>query len=153
MLEADRYWAYFDEAWKKVIERFFPHFLRFFVPQLYEDVDFSKWFFLDKEMEQLAQRSLKGSKFVDKLVQVYLKDGSERWILVHIEVQAEEDEEFSLRMFRYFYRIFDRYGKPVVSVAILASPESEAVAGKFELKEYGSGIEFQYLTRKLMRYE
>jgi len=154
MPEPDRYWAYFDEAWKKVIERFFPQFLRFFVPELYADVDFSEQFtFLDKEMEQLAQRSLKGSKFVDKLVQVYLKDGSERWILVHIEVQAEEDEEFSLRMFRYFYRIFDRYGKPVVSVAILASPESEAATGRFELKEYGSGIEFQYLTRKLMNYE
>ncbi|MBI1930108.1 cytosolic protein [Candidatus Poribacteria bacterium] len=59
----------------------------------------------------------------------------------------------SLRMFRYFYRIFDRYGKPVVSVATLASPESEAATGRFELKEYGSGIEFQYLTRKLMNYE
>jgi len=154
MPESSRYWTYFDEAWKKIIERFFPQFLEFFIPELYADVDFSKPFtFLDKEMEQLAQQSFGGSKFVDKLVQVFLKDGSDRWILVHIEVQGDEDKAFSLRMYRYFYRIFDRHGKPVVSIAILASFESEVATGTFELKEYGSGVEFQYLTFKLMRYE
>ena len=77
MLESSsRYWTYFDEAWKKVLERFFPQFLRFFVPELYEAVDFQKPFdFLDKEMEQISQQSLKGAKFVDKLVKVFLKDG------------------------------------------------------------------------------
>ena len=124
------------------------------LPDLYKDVDFSKDFnFLDKEMEQLGQQSLKGSKFVDKLVQVFLKDGSDRWILIHIEVQGDADEEFSLRMFRYFYRIFDRHGRGIVSLAILTSPASESAEGKFELKEYGSGVEFQYLTFRLMRYE
>ena len=32
MAEADRYRTYFDEAWKKVLERFFPKLLRFFLP-------------------------------------------------------------------------------------------------------------------------
>ncbi|MDI6794513.1 MAG: transposase, partial [bacterium] len=87
MTNQDRYWAYFDEAWKKIIERFFPQLLRFFVPDLYEDVDFSKGItFLDKEMEQLSKRSVKGAKYVDKLAKVYLKSGEEQWILVHIEV-------------------------------------------------------------------
>jgi hypothetical protein len=64
-------------------------------------------------MEQLAIRSLKGAKYVDKLVKVHLKDGKEEWLLVHIEVQGYPDEEFSERMFRYFYKIFDRHGKRV----------------------------------------
>ena len=68
-----------------MIERFFPQFLRFFVLDLCNDVGFSRgFFFLDKEMEQLSQQSIKGAKFVDKLVQVFLKDGNEQWILVHI---------------------------------------------------------------------
>ena len=80
------YWASFDEAWKKVIERFFPQLLGFFIPELYEDVDLEKKIsFLDKEMEQLGIRSQKGAKYVDKLVEVPLKDGKEQWILVLFE--------------------------------------------------------------------
>ena len=154
MQNQDRYWAYFDEAWKKVIERFFPQLLRFFVPNLYEDVDFSKGFsFLDKEMEQLSIRSVKGAKYVDKLVKVYLKDGKEQWILVHIEVQGYSDKDFSLRMFRYFYKVFERYGKRVVSLAILTGTERIPEEGRFELKTYGSGVDFRYLTFRLMAYD
>ncbi|MCZ6678330.1 MAG: transposase [Candidatus Poribacteria bacterium] len=154
MSEPNRYWTYFDEAWKKVIERFFPQFLYFFVPALYEDVDFSKPFtFLDKELEQMSQKSIRGSKFVDKLAKVFLKDGNEQWILIHIEIQADTDDDFSLRMFRYFYRIFDQHGERIVSMAVLAGSENRAVKGRYELKAYGSGIEFQYLTFKLIDYE
>ena len=154
MSEPNRYWHYFDEAWKQVIERFFPGFLHFFIPDLYEDVDFSRRFeFLDKEMEQLSQRSQKGAKYVDKLVKVFLKDGSEEWILVHIEVEADAKEGFSQRMFRYFYRIFDRYGRQVVSIAILTGEASETVDGKYERTAYGSGVDFRYLVSRLMDYQ
>ena len=149
-----RYRTYFDEAWKKVIERFFPQFLLFFAPKLYEDVDFSQPFtFLNKEMQQLSKKGLKGSKFVDKLVKIYLKDGSEQWLLVHIEIQGDEDKDFPLRMFRYFYRIFDRYGKPIVSIAVVTGPANWKPTRKYELKLYDSGIEFQYLMSTLMDYE
>jgi len=154
MINEDRYWKYFDEAWKKIIERFFPELLQFFVPDLYQDVDFSKEVtFLDKEMEQLSLTAVKGAKYVDKLVKVYLKDGEEQWILVHIEVQGYPDKEFSLRMFRYFYRIFDRYGKRIVSLAILTGLEICPDEGRYELKTYGSGVEFQYLSFRLMDYD
>ena len=48
-------------------------------------------------MQKLSQQALKGAKVVDKLVKAYLKDGSEQWILVHIEVQGDEDKDFSQR--------------------------------------------------------
>ncbi len=154
MTNQDRYWAYFDEAWKKVIERFFPQLLRFFVPKLYEDVDFSKGVsFLDKEMEQLSIRSVKGAKYVDKLAKVYLKDGSEQWILVHIEVQGYPDKEFSERMFRYFYRIFDRHGRRIVSMAILTGSERGTGDGRYALEAYGSGVDFRYLSFRLIDYD
>ncbi|MDI6795173.1 MAG: hypothetical protein QME81_20295, partial [bacterium] len=61
----DRYWAYFDEAWKKIIERFFPQLLCFFVPKLYKDVDFSKGFdFLDKEMKVSSSNLMVSKKVV-----------------------------------------------------------------------------------------
>ena len=113
MLEpSSQYLTYFDEAWKQIIEQFFPQFIRFFVPELHQEIDFQKRVtFLDKEMEQLGQQALTGAKVVDKLAQVSLKVGGEQWILVHIEVQGDADQDFSLRMFRYFYRIFDRHGQ------------------------------------------
>ena len=149
-----QYWQYFDEAWKQIIERFFPQFVRFFVPELHEAIDFQKPLtFLDKEMEQLGQQALKGAKVVDKLVKVFLKDGGEQWILIHIEIQGDEDKDFSLRMFRYFYRIFDRYGKEVVSIAVLTEKASGTADGRFEQKAFGSGVEFHYLPFNLMDYE
>ncbi|MFH1860185.1 MAG: Rpn family recombination-promoting nuclease/putative transposase, partial [bacterium] len=154
MTNQDKYWTYFDEAWKKIIERFFPQLLCFFVPELYENVDLSKGIdFLDKEMEQLSMTSVKGAKYVDKLAKVYLKDGNEQWILVHIEVQGQQDTDFSLRMFRYFYRIFDRYGKRIVSMAILTGSEKGKIDGEYNLKSYGSGVEFKYLSFRLMDYD
>ena len=56
MLESrDQYLTYFDEAWKQIIERFFPQFVRFFVPELHEAIDFQQPVtFLDKEMEEFG---------------------------------------------------------------------------------------------------
>jgi hypothetical protein len=150
----DTYWKYFDEAWKKIIERFFPYMLRFFIPNLYQDADLSNGFiFLDKEMEQLSKKSKKGAKYVDKLVKVRLKDGRDQWILVHIEVQGYADKEFPERMFRYFYRIFDKYNEKIVSLALMTGTEKGESEGKFESKAYGSGVEFQYLSPRLMEYD
>ncbi|MEW5767767.1 MAG: hypothetical protein AB1797_09100 [bacterium] len=103
-------------------------------------------------MKKLSLKAVKGAKHVDKLVKVYLKEGGEQWILVHIEVQGSPEKDFSLRMFRYFYLIFDRYGQKVVSMAILTGPKRVAEEGRYELKTYGSGVEFQYLSFRLMDY-
>ena len=35
---SNQYWTYFNEAWKQIIERFFPQFVRFFVPELHEAI-------------------------------------------------------------------------------------------------------------------
>lgn len=153
----DTYYKYFDEAWKKIIERFFPYMLRFFIPHLYQDVDFSNDFiFLDKELEQLSKKSKKGAKYVDKLVKVQLKDGEDQWILVHIEIQGYSDKEFPERMFRYYYRIYDRYSEKIASLALITGMEkgiSEGISeGRFELEAYGSGVSFRYLSPRLMDF-
>jgi len=104
-------------------------------------------------MEQLSLESLKGAKYVDKLAKVYLKCGEEQWILIHIEVQGYPDKGFSLRMFRYFYRIFDRYGKRIVSLAISTGKEKALKEGEFKLEFYGSGVRFRYLSFRLLDYD
>ena len=148
-----KYWKYFDESWKKIIEFFFPQFLRFFVPELYLDTDFSKGiYFLDKEMDQLSKSSKKGSKYVDKLAKICLKDGREQWILIHIEVQGYAGKDFPQRMFRYFYRIYDKHNEKIVSVAIMTGSEKDVTSGRFEFEAYDSGVVFRYRSYKLMDY-
>ena len=78
-----------DELWKKVIEDLFEDFLAFFMADLYKCVDLSKGYvFLDKEFAALFKDSKEKKRLPDRLVKVYLKDGSEQWILIHIEVRT-----------------------------------------------------------------
>ena len=101
---------YFDELWKTVIERLFHEFLYLFLPELGAMVDFGRGYsFLDKELQRIGLPYRKGKKFVDKLVKVHLKNGEEKWILFHVEVQGQDVADFNERMFIYFYRIFDKY--------------------------------------------
>ena len=134
---------YFDELWKKVIERLFPQFLCLFLPELGEMVDFSRdYSFLDKELQKISPPLGKGKRFVDKLAKVYLKNGEEKWILFHIEVQGQARVDFNERMFIYFYRIFDKYRVKIVSLAVITYPSK----GVFEYK-------YEFLnTRVLYKY-
>lgn len=90
-----------DILWKSLLEDIFPEFLRYFIPESDTLFDFSLSIsFLDKELEQLFPESETPNRRADKLVKVYLKDGTEQWILVHVEVQRYEDKVFGKRMFQ-----------------------------------------------------
>ena len=52
-------------------------------------------------------------------MRVHTLEGAEAWVLVHIEVQGDEDADFAKRMYIYNYRIFDRYDRRVASLAVL----------------------------------
>jgi len=109
-----------DSAWKEVLEKLFEKFLSFFFPQIHKDIDFSRGFeFLDNELQQIAVESDSGKRIIDKLVKVFLRDGSEQWLLIHIEIQGYEQKEFPERMYVYNYRIFDKHHHEVISLALL----------------------------------
>jgi hypothetical protein len=110
-----------DTLWKGILENFFDDFLRFFFKDANELFDMKKDFqFLDKELAQLfpSQANMKSPKFVDKLVKVFTKTGEEQWLLIHVEIQGYRDTNFGRRIFTYFYRILDKFDKPVTTVAI-----------------------------------
>lgn len=111
----------YDSPWKEIIESYFEQFIAFFFIEAHPDIDWSCGYeFLDKELAQVVREAESGRTIVDKLVKVWLKDGEETWLLIHIEVQSQAQADFPLRMFTYNYRLFDRYQKEVVSFAVLA---------------------------------
>ena len=57
-------------------------------------------------------------------MRVWRRDGIEQVVLVHTEIQGTREADFAKRIYVYNYRLFDRYDRPVVSLAVLgdASP-------------------------------
>ena len=77
----------YDGLWKKLIYELFEEFMLFFAPDLYEEIDFLKEpEFLQQELFQEIMQEKKGKQVADQIVKVFLKNGEEKWILIHIEV-------------------------------------------------------------------
>jgi hypothetical protein len=99
----------YDSPWKEIIERYFPDFLEFFFPQAFAEIDWKKPYeFLDQELQQLETDAEIGKRLADKVAKVWLLNGEEAWILIHIEVQGQYDRNFAERMYTYNYRLFVR---------------------------------------------
>ena len=140
--------------WKALLEDVFDYFLLFFFGDEAQKFDFKRGFeFLDKELDQLfppENNETSRLRFVDKLVKVFTIDGEEKWILVHIEVQGYNDPEFPRRMFTYFYRILDKYNKPVTSVAIFTDSNPAYAPDTYYYNFMGVKNTFTYNTYKVI---
>ncbi len=142
-----------DSPWKEAIEAYFEDLLAFFFPDIYRDINFEHGYeFLDKELAEIAHGGEVGLREADSLVKVWLKDDSERWLIIHIEVQGYFDLNFARRMFIYNYRTFDRYGVDVVSLAILADNDRQYRPQRFEVAHWGFRCFFEYPMVKLLDY-
>lgn len=95
-------------------------FILFFFPQAHAEIEWSRGReLLDKELQKVVKDAEIGQRLVDKLVKIYRTGGEEAWVLIHVEVQSQEESDFAERMFTYNYRIFDRYKRSVASLAVL----------------------------------
>ena len=142
-----------DSVWKEAIKSYFKEFMEFFFPEIAGDIAFDKGYeFLDKELERVVQDAEIGKRLADVLVKVYLRNGEEMWLIIHIEVQGYPEEGFEERMYIYNYRIFDRYRKPVVSLAVLTDPVKSFRPGRYERVYWGFGIKFWFPVVKVIDY-
>ena len=142
----------YDSPWKEVLERFFPAFLAWFFPAAHADVAWEHGYrFLDKELQKVVRDARLGRRWADKLVQVTTRDGQEDWLLVHIEVQGQREADFARRMFTYNYRLFDRYARPVVSLAVLGEGRGQTV-GQFGYGRWGGETRFTFPVVCLQDY-
>ncbi len=107
---------------------------------------------MDKELLELFPDLEKqgGSRFVDMLVKIFGTDGSEEWMLIHIEIQARNDQQFSKRMFQYFYRIYDRYDVPVTALAVFTGAGKSLPVNVFNYKFLGTEIQYKYNKYHIM---
>src|SRR4029077_3682091 len=93
-----------------------------------------------------------GRRYVDKLVKVWTREGVERWVLVHVEVQTTRDADFPERMYVYNYRIFDRYNRPVASLAVLADDDPDWRPTEFRNELFGCEAGIRFPAVKLLDF-
>jgi hypothetical protein len=143
----------FDSPWKESLELYFRAFLALFFPHIHDDIDWSRGFeFLDKELQKIVRTSEGGRLYVDKLVKVWRKNGEEAWVLIHIEVQTQRETDFAKRMYGYNIRIFDRYNRTVVSLAVLADDDPSWRPDHYEDELWGWSVRMSWPPLKLLDY-
>lgn len=145
--------ADYDSPWKEAIEQYFQEFMTFFFPPLAPQIDWVRGYeFLDKELQKVVRDAELGRRWADKLVNVWLLDGSETWLLIHIEVQSQYQADFAKRMYRYNYRLRERYNRPVVSLAVLADDHPQWRPSIYETDVLGCKVRFSFPVAKLLDY-
>ncbi len=108
--------ADYDSPWKEALERYFPAFMAFFFPEAHADIAWEKSYrFLDKELQKVLRDAELGRREIG----------------------------FARRMFSYNYRLFDRYARPVVSLAVLGEGQGET-SDCFAYGRWGSATRFTF---------
>lgn len=111
-------------------------------------------FFVEKELAEMYPEPDKGpdTRFADKLVKVFHRDGEEEWVLIHVEIQGDTSkrQEFSERMFRYFYRILDRYKRPVSAIAVFTGRDGRKMPCRFEYDYRQTRLVYEYHTLSIL---
>jgi hypothetical protein len=119
-----------DRLFKELLQTFFDEFITLFFPELRREIDLSGLRFLQQE---LFTDVTAGEKHrVDLLAEVRLK-GEESLILVHIENQAQFQPEFAERMFIYFTRLYQKFRRKILPIAIFSYETPHDEADEFQI--------------------
>jgi hypothetical protein len=131
----------YDSPWKEALDLSVEFFLAFFFPQAHADIDWSRAYErLETELQQVVREAALGPQPADKLVKVWLRGGEEAWILIHVEVQSQEEAEFPRRMFSYNTGIFDLYNHTVISLAVLGDDRASRRPDRFGYARWARGV-------------
>ena len=143
----------YDSPWKEILEAYFESFMTFFFPQAHAEIDWSQDYeFLDKELAQVVRDAELGQRRVDKLVRVALRNGQTGLVLIHVEIQSQWEADFDERMYVYNYRLFDRYRRPVASLAVLGDDRSNWRPDRYGYELLGCRVGLRFPVVKLLDY-
>lgn len=140
----------FDSPWKDALQAFFPAFLALFYADIHADINWERGYeALDKEFQQIVRHAKIGKRLADKLFKVWLRDGSEYWLL---EIQAEPEEGFEQRMFDYHCAVRKLYDQEVISLAVLCDDQPEWQPVSFSYGRWGCRMELTFRSVKILDY-
>ncbi|MEZ6142495.1 MAG: hypothetical protein R3B84_18200 [Zavarzinella sp.] len=145
----------FDSPWKETLENYLPDIFEILFPQWHPTFDWAAGFrSLDTELRTLLPDSDAGMVRADALFEVgsLISPTEPAVLFVHFEVQAQRDPQLPERMFDYYCRFRQKYGKNVCSFAILADDDPRWRSEPFDLSICGTRSYFEFNLVKLLDY-
>jgi hypothetical protein len=143
--------ADYDGAWKEALDHYLEPFLHLCFPIVHAGIDWTRGAApLDQELQEIVRDAQTSKRRVDKLFRVFRRDGTEEWLLVHLEIQSQPDRDLPARLYQYHHRIADRYHRRVVSLAVLADNSLGFRPGPYEEETWGCRVRFEYPSCKLL---
>lgn len=119
-----------DRLFKELICTFFAEFMELFFLDMYEAIDFKHVIFLSEEV--FTDIVMGERRKVDILIETKLKNEA-ALIIVHFESQAQFQEQFAERMFIYFSRLYEKYRRRIIPIAIFSYDEVKNEPEGFEM--------------------
>ncbi len=142
----------FDGTWKAIITEFFEDFMAFFLPDIHAQIDYAASFeFLEQELYHIMETFGYTKRITDKLVQVQLKTGEARWILLHLEVQSYFETDFNKRMFLLYSWIFGKFDQKIAALAIYTGSQVPSQFHYFEQELFGTKLRYDFNTYRVMK--
>lgn len=135
-----------------MLDAYLPAFLDFFFPHIHTDIDWSQGYEpLDKELAEIRPVEFKGKLLADKLFKVWLKNGQQTWLLIHIEVQGRGGPTFTRRVFVYNYRLMGAKKAEVISLVVLTGAQPGRT-GWYETERWGCRHLFEFPAVRIADY-
>jgi hypothetical protein len=106
-----------DQYFKGLLWHFFPDFLRLFIPEIADAIVPETITLLDPQaVTDLPEGAMRTADVVGRM---HSRDGQPETVLVHTEAQSVLRPDFGFRMWQYNAALTNRYGPPVISIALL----------------------------------
>ncbi len=138
-----------DRLFKELLQTFFADFMYLFFPAAYRAIDFSHLKFLQQEIYTDVTAGEK--HIVDILVETRLKQ-EPGLILVHIEPQAYMQKDFNQRMFIYFSRLYQKYRRRILPIAVFSHESDRDEPDEFTMQfPYLDVLRFRYYKLELRK--
>ncbi len=141
----------YDSPWKEAIVSCLPDFVAFHFPNVHRQIDWTQPVeFLEQELRSVSPEHEPQSSFVDKLVRVTRLDGQPEWVVIHLEIQCQQQAAFAERMFLYHARLYERHRQPIASLALLADDRPSWRPESFAYEVFGCRLSLHFPVAKLL---
>ncbi len=143
-----------DGAWKEALQQFFRPFLDLLFPDIHALVDWThEPVFLEQELRQVIRRTKRQKRAVDKLARVWLMDGNQTVLLIHVEFQHQVEHDLPARLYNYNTRIYALLQEHVMTAAVLGDNDPRWRPSEFRFEIGGFESRTTFPIAKLLDYE
>src|SRR5699024_10656908 len=119
-----------DRLFKTLIHTYFQEFMQLFFPKFHSEIDFSLIRPLSEEMFTDVFKGVK--RQADIVLETKLR-GQDSFIIIHVEPQSTYDKNFNKRMFQYYTLLYNKYGKPILPIAVYSYDEKREGQNQYEM--------------------